>query len=62
MTNTQTLEIDPVCGMEVATSTSISTERAGKKYYFCCEGCRNKFLAKPTGSTLQIPTAGGCCE
>ncbi len=61
MTNAQTLEIDPVCGMKVSSSTAIFAERDGKKYYFCGEGCRKKFLANPTGITAKNPSSGGCC-
>ena len=39
---------DPVCGMSVdpATATA-SAEYEGRTYYFCCGGCREKFLAEP---------------
>lgn len=41
-------EKDPVCGMTVdPKSAAGSTEHAGKTYYFCSAGCRQKFLAKP---------------
>ena len=34
------IEIDPVCGMEVDTSTStLSTEHDGTTYWFCGKGC-----------------------
>jgi xanthine dehydrogenase accessory factor len=36
---------DPVCGMTVAIATARhSAEVKGTKYYFCCAGCRSKFL------------------
>jgi xanthine dehydrogenase accessory factor len=36
---------DPVCGMAVAIATARhSAEVKGTKYYFCCAGCRSKFL------------------
>ena len=39
---------DPVCGMEVAPSTGTSAlDREGKRYRFCAEPCRRKFLAAP---------------
>jgi len=39
--------VDPVCGMEVAVSAaSIQLERAGERYYFCSEGCRDSFSAE----------------
>jgi Cu+-exporting ATPase len=39
---------DPVCGMSVdPASARHSADFAGKTYYFCCAGCREKFLAEP---------------
>ena len=43
-----TVERDPVCGMNVNPATAKYTaEHSGKKYYFCCGGCVDKFLAQP---------------
>ena len=39
-------DIDPVCGMAVA-SSSIVSEHQGKSYYFCSENCRETFAASP---------------
>lgn len=40
--------IDPVCGMTVATAGARHVaELNGSNYYFCCGGCRAKFLADP---------------
>jgi xanthine dehydrogenase accessory factor len=40
--------IDPVCGMTVAIARARhSAEVRGRAYYFCCAGCRTKFLADP---------------
>lgn len=39
--------IDPVCGMTVTDLTKPHTEYLGKDYYFCCQGCLNKFQANP---------------
>jgi len=64
-TSTSLLEKDPVCGMNVNPATAKhSYEHAGKKYYFCCGGCAEKFkidpqkyLSKPAGLvTLSIGT------
>ncbi len=42
------LAIDPVCGMKVNPATAKYVyERAGKKYYFCCGGCLEKFKSDP---------------
>ena len=40
--------IDPVCGMTVDPHTAKHVgEHEGRTYYFCCGGCRSKFLADP---------------
>jgi xanthine dehydrogenase accessory factor len=40
--------VDPVCGMSVAiVGARHSAEVLGTTYYFCCAGCRTKFLAEP---------------
>jgi YHS domain-containing protein len=42
------VEIDPVCGMEVDTATAVNTyEYNGKTYYFCGKGCRLDFEEDP---------------
>ena len=39
---------DPVCGMSVDPATAKhQAEHGGKTYYFCCAGCRAKFVAEP---------------
>ncbi len=44
--------VDPVCGMRVEIATARHTaEVDGAVYYFCCGGCRAKFLKDP----LQYP-------
>ena len=41
-------EKDPVCGMMVAVAGARHTaEVGGRRFYFCCGGCREKFLAGP---------------
>lgn len=57
---------DPVCGMQVAVdSAKWTSEHAGKRWYFCSEGCRRKFEADPgryDGSrSADAVKAGGCC-
>ncbi|BDR91233.1 YHS domain-containing protein [Vulcanisaeta souniana] len=39
--------IDPVCGMEVDTSTQYKTIYKGKVYYFCSPMCKRAFEANP---------------
>lgn len=39
---------DPVCGMEVMVENAAhSCEKGGQRYYFCCDGCRQRFEADP---------------
>ena len=51
-------ERDPVCGMMVAVAGARHTaELSGRVWYFCCGGCREKFLASP-GRYTQTAGAG----
>ena len=50
-------EIDPICGMSVDSRTAISAEKDGKRWYFCSEYCRTKFLT-PAADTTKPPPAG----
>lgn len=43
---------DPVCNMEVSDDSGITTECDGEIYYFCSEGCRDRFLK---GKTCKLP-------
>ena len=45
-------EIDPVCGMSVVPRDTRSAVFEGHRYFFCCDGCRTKFVADP-GKYLQ---------
>ncbi len=38
---------DVVCGMDVTDQSPHHLEHAGHKYYFCSEGCKNKFAGDP---------------
>jgi xanthine dehydrogenase accessory factor len=41
-------ERDPVCGMTVDIGSAVHrAELGGRTYYFCCGGCRERFLAAP---------------
>src|ERR1700728_4253347 len=45
---TTALERDPVCGMNVNSASPTHVhEHGGKKYYFCCASCLEKFRAHP---------------
>ncbi len=49
---------DPVCGMAVdMASAEAVAEHAGAKYYFCCDGCRETFLADPDKSLKKAAPA-----
>ena len=50
------MPLDPICGMTVDASSPIRAERDGELVYFCCEGCRKKFLAQDASSS-----AHSCC-
>jgi YHS domain-containing protein len=50
---------DPICGMAVDEATALHAERDGKTYYFCCNGCRQKFLSTPAGAKPEGKS--GCC-
>ena len=39
------MAIDPICGMTVDEATGRSVELNNQTFYFCCENCRQKFLA-----------------
>ncbi len=49
---------DPVCGMTVdPRSARASAEHGGITYYFCCPGCRDKFLADPQKYLQKLAVA-----
>lgn len=49
-------DLDPICGMRVMIATARHTaEHAGRTWYFCCGGCRERFLAEPE----RYAAAGG---
>ncbi|MFA6292024.1 MAG: phospholipase D-like domain-containing protein [Victivallales bacterium] len=43
------MSIDPVCGMKVDESCATFVERGGRKFHFCSDTCRQKFLLAPEG-------------
>src|SRR6185312_13203345 len=58
------LALDPVCGMTVDPATAKWTaEHAGERYFFCSQGCRDKFVAAPdaylAGDRFGVPASGG---
>ena len=40
---------DPVCGMTVSADSEHHFKHEGIDYYFCCDGCRQKFSGDPAG-------------
>jgi len=53
-------ERDPVCGMTVKVSTALHrAELHGRTYYFCCSGCRERFLAMPENYTTGAAAGSG---
>ena len=47
---------DPVCGMDVDPRTAKhSAEVGGSTYYFCCNGCKTKFVANPASYIAERP-------
>ena len=58
LADTVVAEVDPVCGMKVLPQkAAASLKRAGRTWYFCCQGCKAKFEANPgkyDGSALRV--------
>jgi YHS domain-containing protein len=44
---------DPICFMEVDENRAVTVECGGMTYYFCSEGCRDKFLKEKTCKVPQ---------
>ncbi|MCG6937893.1 MAG: heavy metal translocating P-type ATPase [Gammaproteobacteria bacterium] len=38
---------DPVCGMKVSADSKFHAQHNHQDYYFCCQGCEDKFRASP---------------
>jgi xanthine dehydrogenase accessory factor len=50
--------VDPICGMTVAVAGARHrAQYEGREYFFCCAGCREKFLASP-GSHASAGVVG----
>ncbi len=55
---------DPICNMECSEDTAVKTDFQGETYYFCSEGCRDRFLKRrsckrPRDSYDLIIVGGG---
>jgi P-type Cu+ transporter len=46
--------------MTVNEATALHAERDGKKFYFCSDHCRKKFLSAPAEAKPE-GKSGGCC-
>jgi xanthine dehydrogenase accessory factor len=52
-------ELDPICGMTVSPATATHrAEYGGRTYYFCCGGCRERFLAAPEQYVPALASRG----
>ncbi len=60
MKDSKSVVKDPICEMTVDEKTALHTERDGKKFYFCSEGCRQKFQSTPPSAKPENKF-GGCC-
>jgi len=50
--------VDPVCRMTVATAGARHyADLDGRRYYFCCAGCRTQFLSEPARYTASAAGA-----
>lgn len=48
---------DPVCGMKVSTDSEFSLHHDGSDYFFCCQGCAQKFSTDPAYYLERDPAA-----
>jgi uncharacterized membrane protein YraQ (UPF0718 family)/YHS domain-containing protein len=45
---------DPICGMEVDSSSAIKVTRGGEDYFFCSSRCKDKFVQQQGPSEVKI--------
>ena len=57
------MRTDPMCRMEVTEEQAVTADYEGQTYYFCSEGCRDKFMHfRPRGearSAYDLLIIGG---
>jgi Cu+-exporting ATPase len=56
---------DPVCGMSVADDSKYRSQHITVNYYFCCQGCKDKFDTAPgryLKQSLKDPVCGMALE
>lgn len=49
---------DPVCGMKIATESEFHSQYDSKDYFFCSQGCQDKFELSP----IDYIKVSDCCE
>ncbi|NNH01079.1 heavy metal translocating P-type ATPase [Acinetobacter sp. ANC 5414] len=54
------VKVDPVCGMNVPESSEYYFEYLGKKYLFCCDSCKQKFIKNPEAYLQETKPKSGC--
>ncbi|HEO65206.1 MAG TPA: YHS domain-containing protein, partial [Spirochaetes bacterium] len=47
------MERDPICHMEVSEKTALTIEYDGRTFYFCSEGCLDKFMTERSRKSLK---------
>jgi YHS domain-containing protein len=53
-------ETDPVCGMQVDPANAAGeAEYQGRTYYFCSDGCKQKFDTNPQQFTTERGESAG---
>ncbi len=53
-------QIDPVCGMKITDEpVPWQSEYLGTHYYFCSEGCKQKFDQRPNNYVAKSGAASG---
>ena len=53
-------QIDPVCGMKITDeSVPWQSEYLGTEYYFCSEGCKQKFDQRPNDYVAKSGAVSG---
>jgi P-type Cu+ transporter len=53
---------DPVCGMKVSTHSPHVAEHVGRRYVFCCDGCRKRFVSDPARFAIDREASGAASE
>ena len=57
------MPLDPICGMTVDSATPFQCVRDGETFFFCCESCRNRFLAQSASSDDgKLAPDHSCCN